>query len=83
MGGTDGGPVSGEPAGLRVLVDRARCQGYANCLDAAPDAFELDEHDIAVARADRFPAARRGELELAVRRCPAHALRLDELGGVG
>jgi ferredoxin len=63
---------------LRVIVDRGRCQGYANCLDAAPDAFDLDEHDIAVVRRQRFGASERERLDRAVRRCPAQALHLED-----
>lgn len=61
---------------LRIVVDRERCQGYANCLDAAPDGLDLDEHDIAVPRRERFAASEREPLEHAVRRCPANALHL-------
>ena len=76
------GPDERQPDGgvLRVVVERDRCRGYANCLDAAPDVFDLDDHDIAVTGADRYPAARRHELERAVDRCPARALRLEDVG---
>jgi ferredoxin len=65
-------------AKLTVTVDRDRCQGYANCLEAAPSAFTLDGHDIAVPLAPTFPSAMRAELEAAVRRCPAAAITLSE-----
>ncbi|MEZ5263637.1 MAG: ferredoxin [Acidimicrobiia bacterium] len=64
-------------SGWRVVVDRDRCQGYANCLDAAPDVFDLDEHDIAVVLTERFDDAEHDRLERAVRRCPVAALRLE------
>jgi ferredoxin len=63
--------------GLRVVVNRDLCQGYANCLDAAPDAFDLDEHDIAVPRRHWFPPEAQAQLERAVDRCPARALHLE------
>lgn len=63
---------------VRVVVDRDRCQGYANCLEAAPSAFELDQHDIAVPLAATFPASMRPELESAARRCPVAAITLVE-----
>ncbi len=76
------GPDEDQPGGgmLRVVVERDRCRGYANCLDVAPDVFDLDDHDIAVTGADRYPAARRHQLERAVDRCPARALRLEDVG---
>ena len=63
---------------LRVVVDRSRCRGYANCLDAAPAAFDLDEHDIAVTLQERFGASQRASLQRAVDRCPAQALQLED-----
>ena len=66
---------------LRVVVDRALCRGYGNCLDAAPDAFDLDDDDIAVPLHDSFPLSERATLERAVDRCPAHALRLEDVEG--
>ena len=35
-----------EPGALRVVVDLNRCQGYAQCCYAAPDAFALRGHEI-------------------------------------
>lgn len=59
---------------LRVVVDRDRCQGYANCLEAAPAAFSLDDHDVAVPLAPAFPGSMRSELEASARRCPVAAI---------
>ncbi|MDH3680910.1 MAG: ferredoxin [Acidimicrobiia bacterium] len=59
---------------LRVEVLRDRCAGYANCVDTAPDVFDLDEHDIAVVGAEDYPQDQRGVLERAVRRCPPKAI---------
>ncbi len=64
---------------LRLVVDRPACKGYANCLDAAPGLIDLDEHDVAVPLAETYPETDRAALERAVDRCPARALRLDEL----
>ena len=33
---------------IRIVIDRELCSGYANCLDAAPEVFDVDDHDIAV-----------------------------------
>lgn len=62
---------------LRITVDRQACEGYANCVIAAPDALELDSEGIAVATREEFPLQLRSELEEAVRSCPTGALRLD------
>ena len=52
--------------------------GYANCLDAAPGAYDLDEHDIAVPCRRHFGPGERQRLERAVQRCPARALQLED-----
>lgn len=77
--GTDPGLV----IAVEVEVDEQLCQGYANCLDAAPEVFELGEDDIARPRARSYPSSRRGELEEAARRCPAKAIRVTDLDGPG
>ncbi|MFT7599168.1 MAG: ferredoxin [Acidimicrobiales bacterium] len=64
---------------LRVEVIRADCAGYANCLDVAPDVFDLDEHDIAVVAEQVYSADRRALLEDAAHRCPAKAIVVTEL----
>lgn len=65
-------------SGFRVEVIRDRCAGYANCLDAAPEIFDLDEHDIAVVVAEDVPADQGEALDMAVRRCPAKAIVVTE-----
>ncbi len=64
---------------LRVVVDRDRCAGYGNCLDVAPDIFDLDDHDVAVVSADEWPADRADDLGQAVRRCPPDAITVTEI----
>lgn len=34
----------------RIQIDRSLCSGFGSCVDAAPDAFELDGGGIAVIR---------------------------------
>ena len=63
---------------LRVTVDREQCAGYGNCVEVAPDIFELDEHDVAVVTADRWPTDRAEVLARAVRRCPPDAISVTE-----
>jgi ferredoxin len=33
---------------LRIVVDRLRCIGAGNCMDTAPDVFQLDENHTSV-----------------------------------
>jgi ferredoxin len=65
---------------IRVTVDRELCSGYANCLDAAPDLFALDEHDVAVVVGDHDALeAHREQLEYAAKLCPRQAILIDEI----
>ena len=34
--------------GLRVCIDRSLCVGFGDCVDAAPEAFRLDDENIAI-----------------------------------
>jgi len=60
----------------QIIVDLEKCQGYGNCVMAAPEIFDLSDAGKVVildpAPAD-VAAARLG-----VRECPAHALELRE-----
>ena len=64
---------------LKVEVIRDRCAGYANCLEVAPDIFEMDEDDIAVVRNESYPPDQREVLDQAVRRCPPKAIVVSEI----
>ncbi len=64
---------------MRVTVDLSRCQGYANCVLAAPDIFDLDDETSQAIvlepspPADRYEAARQAEAG-----CPVQAITLEE-----
>ena len=63
---------------IRIFIDRDLCSGYANCLDAAPDVFELDESDVAfVAASDEALASHRAAIEHAVKMCPVGAIAIE------
>ena len=65
--------------GLRVRIDRTLCVGFGDCVTAAPDAFILDNDDIAVFRAPE--TVDRACLLKACASCPVDALTVwDETG---
>lgn len=68
-------PVGGPPA-VRVVVDLNRCQGYAQCCYAAPEAFNLRGHEI-LFYDPAPPAAQRGAIERAMQACPVRAISLQ------
>jgi ferredoxin len=58
-------------------LDLGKCNGYGNCVFAAPEMFELDlVSNVPVLLADRWEPAQRAAMVAAVGDCPAAALRL-------
>lgn len=73
-------PAPGAPAhGLRLYIDRSLCVGFGDCVDVAPEAFQLDEENIAIlVDPDRVDRAR---LLKACDACPVDAITVwDENG---
>ncbi|WP_300016584.1 ferredoxin [Pseudonocardia sp.] len=62
----------------RIAVDVQRCEGYANCVVAAPSAFDLDDDGKVVLVHARVAAADRSAVTAAVRSCPVAAIRLED-----
>lgn len=78
---TDGGGiVERRIAGLIVRIDRLLCVGFGDCIDEAPESFELDDEGVVVFRAEP-EAAGRQRIVSACASCPVDALTvLDEAG---
>ncbi len=64
--------------GLRIVIDRDLCVGFADCLAEAPDAFELDEDGVAVFT--RPESVERARLIDACATCPVDAITVYEDG---
>ena len=62
---------------FRLNVDRARCEGYGMCQQAAPELIHLDDDDEPVIDFEEIPAARRPLADAAVHACPVAALSLS------
>ena len=64
---------------LKIVIDRDLCSGYGNCIDAAPEVFDVDDKDIAIVIAGpETIASQRDAIELAAKLCPIHAITLEE-----
>ena len=73
-------PAQGAPAhGVRVCIDRSLCVGFGDCVDLAPEAFQLDEENIVIlVDPERVDRAR---LLKACDACPVDAITVwDEHG---
>jgi ferredoxin len=66
-----------EPRGvplMRLTVDLSRCQGYGNCVSAAPELFDLDDSGMAVVLIEEPDEGRLAAAQNAVRVCPVAAI---------
>ena len=62
---------------LRVVADVALREGLANCVDGAPDVFELEDDDRVRVLKFHISEADSMYLEYAVRSCPVSALTVE------
>lgn len=65
---------------IEVGADHATCEGYANCIMAAPDVFDVDEEGTVVVLRDQVEDSERDRVEESVRSCPVSALWLKAPG---
>lgn len=63
---------------FRVHADLAKCEGYANCIIAAPDVFSIDDDNVVEVLDENPPEGERPAAEEAVRNCPTQALSIED-----
>lgn len=61
-----------------LKADFGACQGYANCVDAAPDVYDIDDDGVVVLLRDHIFDQERPRIEEAVRSCPMSALSIED-----
>ena len=60
-----------------LKADFEACQGYANCVDAAPDVYDIDDDGVVVLLKDEITDEERPRIEEAARSCPVSALTIE------
>jgi ferredoxin len=64
---------------MKIRVDSDLCEGYATCVDIAPDLFQLDEWGYAFVEGDgEVPPDREEDARRAVLECPMNAILYTE-----
>jgi ferredoxin len=63
---------------VRITVDRDLCQGHAVCQSEAPAVFAVENNGQVQLLDERPPEAVRAQVEMAVKYCPTHALKILE-----
>ncbi len=61
-----------------VKADLDACQGYANCVVAASDYFDLDDDGLVVLLKVEVPDSERERVIEAARSCPVSALMVED-----
>ena len=65
--------------GMRLCIDRSLCVGFGDCVDIAPEAFQLDDETIVIlVDPDRVDRER---LLKACDACPVDAITVWDSGG--
>lgn len=68
---------------FRIEVDRGLCQGHGVCESEAPEVFSVSKKGELSVLDEMPPDDQRPAVELAVKYCPTHALRIVEEGDQG
>lgn len=61
-----------------VKADPGACQGYANCVAAADEYFDIDDDGLVVLLTADVAESDRVRVEEAARSCPVSALRVED-----
>ncbi|MFF0447504.1 ferredoxin [Streptomyces sp. NPDC004609] len=61
-----------------LTADPTACQGYANCVVAAPDTYDIDDDGLVVLLRTSIPEEDRGRVAEAARSCPVSALTIED-----
>jgi NAD(P)-dependent dehydrogenase (short-subunit alcohol dehydrogenase family) len=67
-----------EPDMPKLTADFGACQGYANCVDAAPEVYDIDDDGVVVLIRQEITEEERPRIEEAARSCPVNALTIEE-----
>lgn len=63
---------------MKIHADVEKCQGFANCVMAAPDKFDLNNESLVVLLSQDVEGSEVDEVEEAVRSCPVEAIWLAQ-----
>ncbi|MGW5432737.1 ferredoxin [Streptomyces sp. NPDC004059] len=61
-----------------LKADLAACQGYANCVMAAPDTYELNDDGVVVLLRSEISDQDLPRIQEAARSCPVSALTVED-----
>ena len=59
---------------VRIRIEPTRCEGFGNCVNAAPDIFDLDENGHVVLKTEAVDDSRINVVRRAVYDCPVNVI---------
>jgi ferredoxin len=62
---------------MKVVVDYMRCESHGQCMEAAPEVFEVRSDNFLYVLNPNPPESLREKVENAVRLCPMNAISLE------
>ena len=63
---------------MKVVVDLDLCQGHAQCEDAAPEVFRVNDDALVDVLIEQPDESLRSKVEVAARRCPTECIRIED-----
>jgi ferredoxin len=63
---------------MKIEIDLGLCQGHGQCVESAPEVFEIRDDGYAYLLVDAIPESERADVVDAAKRCPTEAIRISE-----
>jgi ferredoxin len=70
--------LEGTVVTIRIQIDPTRCEGFANCVNAAPDLFELDADGHVGLKKEAVEDDRAEAVRRAVYDCPVNVISFTQ-----
>lgn len=61
---------------MKIVIDLDLCEGHAQCEDAAPEVFRVNDEGLVEVLMENPPEAFREKVEEAARRCPTEVITI-------
>jgi ferredoxin len=68
----------GGPTLISITVHVDKCISSGNCVDVAPEAFDMDDDGLVIALVDSVPDDQKATIVQAAQACPVQAILLGE-----
>lgn len=63
---------------MKITADQSKCLAYGNCIAAAEELFDLDEHSLVIVLDEQPPAELTDKARRAAALCPVQAISIQD-----